>query len=58
MDNQAAFLELYPLSIDKYKSDIVNIDLSKKFVKQDEYLMELPKILIKDLKDMARMVKI
>ena len=32
----------------KYNYDIVNIDLSKKFVKQDEYLMELPKILIKD----------
>ena len=32
----------------KYKYDIVNIDLSKKFVKQDEYMMELPKIFIKD----------
>ena len=32
----------------KYKYDIVNIDLSKKFVEQDEYMMELPKILIKD----------
>ena len=32
----------------KYKYDIVNIDLSKKFIEQDEYMMELPKILIKD----------
>ena len=32
----------------KYKYDIINIDLSKKFIKQDEYMMELPKILIKD----------
>ena len=32
----------------KYKYDIVNIDLSKKFIKQDEYMMELPKILVKD----------
>ena len=32
----------------KYKYDIVNIDLSKKFIKQDEYMMELPKIIIKD----------
>ena len=32
----------------KYNYDIVNIDLSKKFIKQDEYMMELPKILIKD----------
>ena len=41
-------LKLKNDSKDKYKYDIVNIDLSKKFVKQDEYLMELPKILIKD----------
>ena len=32
----------------KYKYDIVNIDLSKKFIKQDEYMMELPKLLIKE----------
>ena len=32
----------------KYNYDIVNIDLSKKFVEQDEYMMELPKIFIKD----------
>ena len=32
----------------KYKYDIINIDLSKKFVKQDEYMMELPKIILKD----------
>ena len=32
----------------KYKYDIVNIDLSRKFIEQDEYMLELPKILIKD----------
>ena len=32
----------------KFKYDIVNINLSKKSIEQDEYMMELPKILIKD----------
>ena len=31
------------------KYDIVNIDLSKKFIKQEEYIYELPQIFIRDL---------
>ena len=32
---------------DKY--NIVNIDLSKKYLKQEEYIYELPKIFVNDL---------
>ena len=31
------------------KYNIINIDLSKKFIKQEEYGYELPQILIRDL---------
>ena len=33
----------------KNKYDIINIDLSKKIVKQDEYMMEFPKIFIENI---------